>query len=103
MIRFRRRFGDVIARQLALFERDHADLIAACVAARRRYDAADRDEAEEHYGEYLDLVAEGTAALADRRNHYAAAMDRAAAEHYTAEFNRAVKRRLAPFALELDE
>ena len=53
-------FEDVIRRQLDLFAEECADLIADCDAAERAYDAADRDEAEEKYGDYLDLVETGT-------------------------------------------
>ena len=53
-------FEDLIRRQLDLFEEECADLIADCDAAERAYDAADRDEAEEQYGDYLDLVETGT-------------------------------------------
>ncbi len=45
----KRRFADVIARQLDLFEREEAELLADVEAARRAYDRADRDEAEELY------------------------------------------------------
>jgi hypothetical protein len=100
---FRRPFADVITRQLTLFEREHAALLAACANARRAYDEADRDEAEERYGDYLDLLSEGTAALAELRDHYAAALEELVAGRYVGEFNRAVRRRLPPFALELDE
>ena len=43
MIR-RRRFAEVIARQLELFEREHAGHLADCEAAERAYDAAPREE-----------------------------------------------------------
>ena len=56
MIFRKARFADAIERQLELFRREHADVIEACEEAERRYAAADRDEAEERYGEYVDLV-----------------------------------------------
>ena len=52
-------FEDLIRRQLDLFEEECAELIADCDAAERAYDAADRDEAEEKYGDHLDLVETG--------------------------------------------
>ena len=64
---FRRRFADVIKRQLELFEDEHRGLIEDCIAAERAYDKADRDEAEERYGDYVDLVETGTEILADIR------------------------------------
>ena len=101
---FRRRspFDELIARQLQLFERDHADLVAECERAERAYDDADRDEAEERYGEYVDLVETGTEILADLRDHYARTLDVAAAEDYERRFNRAVAKRLPRFALEIE-
>ena len=100
---FRRsRFADVIARQLGLFEQEHAALIAACDAAERAYDGAPADDAEERYGEYLDLVEEGTEALADLRDHFAATLAQPTDEEYEDAFNRAVSKRLPRFALEIE-
>jgi hypothetical protein len=100
---FRRgRFADVISRQLDLFEREQRGLIEDCVAAERAYNRADRDEAEERYGDYLDVVETGTEVLADLRDHFAATLDEDAAEKYEAAFNRAVAKRLPRFALEIE-
>jgi hypothetical protein len=100
---FRRgRFADVIARQLDLFERDHAALIRDCDDAERAYDRAPRDEAEERYGAFVDLVEEGTEALADLRDHFAATLEEGVDDEYEREFNRAVGKRLPRFALELE-
>ena len=98
----RGRFTDVISRQLDLFEREQADLIRECEAAERAYDDAPRDEAEERYGDYVDLVETGTEALADLRDHFAATLDEDAAEEYEEAFNRAVLKRLPRFALEIE-
>ena len=102
MIFRRRRFADLIRRQLDLFEQEHAGLIADCEAAERAYVEAERDEAEERYGDYLDLVETGTELLADIRDHFARTLDEAAAEEYEAAFNRTVGKRLPRFALELE-
>lgn len=98
----RQRFGDVISRQLDLFERESADLIRECAEAEAAYDRAQRDEAEEHYGDYRDLVETGTEILADLRDHFSASLGEEAAEEYEAEFNRAVQRRLPRFGLEIE-
>ena len=100
----RRRFADLIARQLALFEEENAGLVADCAAAERAYDAAPRDEAEERYGDYLDLVATGTEILAGMRDHYArdSLADDASADYERA-FNRAAAKRFPRFALELED
>lgn len=102
MIFRRKRFADVIRRQLDLFERDHADLYAQIAAAERAYDDADRDEAEARYGEYVDLVEEGTETLADIRDSFERTLDEDVAEEYEAAFNRAVKKRLPRFGLEIE-
>jgi hypothetical protein len=99
---FRRRFSDLIRRQLDLFERDHRVLIEQCIAAERAYDRGGRDEAEERYGDYQDLVETGTEILAEVRDAYAATLDADAAGEYEDAFNRAVARRLPRFALEIE-
>ena len=96
-------FEDVIRRQLDLFESEQAELIADCAAAERAYDAGSRDEAEERYGEYVDLVETGTEEIAALRDHFASTMTAVAADEYEAEFNRAVLARLPRFALEIED
>ena len=96
------RFADVIARQLDLFEQDEAELIRECEAAERTYDRAGREEAEERYGDYVDLVETGTEALAEIRDSFARTLDEETAEEYEAAFNRAVVKRLPRFALEIE-
>jgi hypothetical protein len=102
VIRRRSRFRDVIGRQLDLFEREHAGLIDDCRKAEDAYRRADRGEAEERYGDYLDLVETGTELLADLRDHFASTLDEETAERYEDEFNRAVLKRLPRFALDLE-
>jgi hypothetical protein len=103
-MRFRRaRFADLIARQLDLFEREHRGLIDDCIAAERSYTRAERDEAEERYGDYIDLVETGTEALADLRDNFATTLDDDAADEYVAAFNQAVLKRFRRFALEIED
>jgi hypothetical protein len=100
---FRRgRFHDVVERQLALFERDHAGLIRDAEKALAAYDAADREDAEERYGDYLDLVEAGEEGLVELREAYAHTLDQATADEYEAAFNAAVRKRLPRFAAGLD-
>jgi hypothetical protein len=98
----RQRFADVISRQLDLFEREEAALIRQCAEAEDAYERAERDGAEELYGDYVDLVESGTEALADLRWAYAATLDEDVAEQYEEAFNQAVKKRLPRFKLEID-
>ena len=98
---FRRaRFAEVIDSQLALFLRDHADVLEDVEVRLRAYNDAGRDEAEELYGDYVDAVETGTELLADLRDHYAQTLDEP--DRYLAEFNRAVARQLPAFALEIE-
>lgn len=97
------RFADVISRQLDLFVRDNLDLLEACDAAERAYDRAERDGAEELFGDYQELVEDGTEILAELRDNFASTLDEAAAEEYESAFNRAVARRLPRFGLEIDD
>ena len=100
---FKRRFADVIRRQVDLFVREYRGLIEDCLAAERAYNESDRDEAEERYGDYVDLVETGTEALAEIRDSFARTLDEETAEEYEAAFNRAVVKRLPRFALEIED
>jgi len=97
----RRRFADLVKRQVALFEREQAGLIRDCAAAEEAYDRADRDEAEERYGDYLDLVETGSELLAELRDNFAATLAEDVAAEYELAFNRAVGRRLPRFAIQI--
>jgi hypothetical protein len=98
----RQRYSDVIERQFDLFRREQADLFREIEAAETKYDHAERDEAEEIYGDYQDLVETGTEVLADLRDHFASSLGERAGEQYEAEFNDAVRRDLPRFALEIE-
>jgi hypothetical protein len=98
----RRRFSDLVETQLELFERDQAELLADCDVALRAYDDAGGDEAEERYGEYVDLVDEVRDELERVRDGYAAGLDDATAEAYEKAFTNAVKRRYPRYTLELE-
>ncbi|MBA3413082.1 MAG: hypothetical protein H0T09_05265 [Actinobacteria bacterium] len=96
-------FAELIARQLALFEAESGDLIQACDDAERAYDRAARDEAEERYGEVLDLVETATDRLAELRDSYAEGLDDEVAEQYRAAFDAAAAKRFPRFAAGLEE
>jgi hypothetical protein len=100
---FRRaRFSEVIDRQLELFVRDNPYVIEEVRERLEAYNTAERDEAEELYGDYVDAVETGTEILADIRDHFARSLDEGVDEQYQREFNRAVAKRLPEFALELE-
>ena len=97
----KRRFADLISRQLDLFEREHADVIDEARERLDAYNRADRDDAEELYGDYVDAVETGTELLADMRWEFIRTLDEEAAEEYEAEFNRAVAKRFPRFGFEI--
>jgi hypothetical protein len=98
----RRPFVDLVERQLDLFTSEHAGLIADVEAALSAYNRAPREEAEERYGDFLDLVETGTDGLIELRENYASSLDPDAAEAYRRVFNDAVRRQLPRFGLEVD-
>jgi hypothetical protein len=98
----RDRFGELIGRQLDLFVRDYPEVIEEVAERLAAYNAAERDEAEELFGDYIDAVETGTELLADLRDAYARTLEEGIDERYEREFNGAVARRLPPFALEIE-
>jgi hypothetical protein len=98
----RGRFVDLVERQIALFTGENEGLIRDTQAALAAYNRAARDEAEERYGDYLDLVETGTDALVELRDNFAATLDEDSYEEYHEVFNRTVRKRLPRFGLELD-
>ena len=98
----RGRFDDLIARQLRLFEVDNACLLRECDEAERAYDRAAKDDAEERYGDFLDLVERATEALTDIRDHYSRTLADDIAIDYEQAFNRAVLKQFPRFVLGLD-
>ena len=95
-------FRDVIVRQLDLFVEDEADLLEECREKARAYERADREDAEETYGDFVDAVETATEALADMRDRFARTLDEDAAEEYEGSFNRTVRKRWPELGLEID-
>jgi hypothetical protein len=93
---------DLVERQIALFTAENEGLIRDTEAALAAYDRAPRDEAEERYGDYLDLVETGTDELVALRDNYAATLEGDSSEAYEQVFNRVVRKRLPRFGLQLD-
>jgi hypothetical protein len=71
---WRSRYDDVISRQLALFAEENAARLAQIGEARRAYDRAGTLDAEERWGEYMDLVEETEDDLLALRDRYSATM-----------------------------
>ncbi len=98
----RGRFVDLVERQLELFAEESAELLADCRTALDAYNAAERDDAEEHYGDYVDRVDLARDALLEYRDTFARTLDPEAAEEYETAFNDLARRRVPELGLELD-
>ena len=96
----RSRFAKIVATQLDVFVRDHRNVIEEARQRLDQYNRAERSEAEELYGDYVDAVETGTEILADMRDHYARTVDDP--DGYVDAFNRAVAKRLPEYALEIE-
>jgi hypothetical protein len=96
----RNRFAAIVDAQLELFAKEHSDVIDDVGVRLAAYNRAERTDAEELYGDYVDSVETGTEILADMRDHYAATLEDPDA--YLRAFQRGVGKRLPPFALELE-
>ena len=91
---FRRRFSDVVTRQLDVFATDEADgLLAEVREMKGKYDKAERENAEEAYGDYMDIVDAVKDALADMRDRFARTLEGDAVEEYESVFERAARKR----------
>lgn len=101
-LRRRRPFVDLVERQLRLFEAEQAGLLADCDRALRSYNAADGDEAEARYGEFVDLVDAARDELEQLRDAYALTLGDPAASEYRELFGRLARKRFPLVAAELD-
>lgn len=88
----------MIRPQLDLFDAEHRALLARIDTAKREYDRAGADGAEEAYGDYMDLVEEAEDALLELRDRYAETMAARDRRVYEREFWRAAQRRLPSLA-----
>ncbi|HLX21001.1 MAG TPA: hypothetical protein VKR23_12695 [Gaiellaceae bacterium] len=90
----RRRFSDVVSRQLTFFAEDEADGLLAEVRRRKAiYDGADRDDSEELYGDYVDSVDAVRDALEEMRDRFENTLADDAREEYETAFDRAARKR----------
>ena len=96
---FRRsgRFDDLARKQLDLFAEDEAELLEEARKADDAQRQADRDEAEELFGDYQLVVDAIGDRLLDIRETYAATLEDDAADDYRAGFNRAASKRFRGF------
>ena len=102
MILRRRRFRDLVERQLDLFESE-TELLDEAAEADAAWTKASAEESEELYGDYQLVVDAIGERLYDLREAFASSLDEPTAEDYRATFNRAATKRLRRFAALLDE
>ena len=93
MIFRRNRFGDLVRRQLDLFEEDEAELLREAETAVHAYDEAERDDAEEAYGDYQLVLESVVESLEELRDTYAMTLDDDSRDTYEQAFSRAARRR----------
>lgn len=93
----KRRFADLVSRQLDLFEEDARELLAEAEEADAAWTHASAEESEKLYGDYqlvVDAIAER---LLDLRETYAATLDEGAADDYRTTYDRSAGRRFPRF------
>ena len=98
MIFRRERFGDLVRRQLDLFETDEAELLEEAAQADTAWTKAAADETEELYGDYQLVVDAVGERLYDVREAYAATLDEDAADEYRSAFDKAALKRFKNLA-----
>jgi hypothetical protein len=100
----RKRFAELVSRQLDLFEEDAQALLEEAVDADEKWTHASAEDSEELYGDYQLVVDEVAERLLDVRETYAATLDEGTAPGYRKAFNRAALNRFRAYtALLLDE
>jgi hypothetical protein len=97
----RRRFHDLVARQLDLFEAE-TDLLAEAAETDSAWSTASADESEELYGDHQLVVDAIGAALHEIREAYAASLDEHTAEAYRDTFDALARKRYGRLASFLD-
>ena len=93
----RRRFADLVQRQLDLFAAEQAELLAELDDAERAYDAAEREGAEEAFGDVQLILDAGADALMDLRDAYSATLEPEPAAEYAKTFAHAASKRFRRF------
>ena len=107
-MRFRRkrRFDELVDRQLDLFATDDAELLAEAAEAESAWNSSAAERAEEAYGDYQLVVDAIADRLLDIRESYAHSLDDDAADEYRDTVTRAASRRYRRYATllaDLDE
>jgi hypothetical protein len=97
----RRRFHDLVERQLDLFESE-TELLDEAAEADAAWTRASAADAEALYGDYQLVVDAIGESLYDIRESYASSLDEQTAREYRITFNRAVESRFSRYATFVD-
>ena len=95
---FRRRFSDLVDRQLDLFARDHREEMRQLTAALDAHREASGDDHAEAFGDYQDRVDWAAQDLLALRDTYARTLDPETAAAYDKAFARGVRKRFPALA-----
>jgi hypothetical protein len=98
----RRRFRDLVERQLDLFAAE-TELLSEAAEADAAWTSADASRSEELYGDYQLVVDAIGEQLHDVRETYAATLDHETADTYRRAFDKAARKRFGRLASFLDE
>ena len=94
----KKRFGDLIARQLDLYCEENADLLAEIVEYRERWRRASRAGAEEAFGDEQDRVEWAAEEIEKMADAYARSLEEDAAIAYRAALLKRLRKRYPPIA-----
>jgi len=97
----RRRYREVVDRQLELFASEDADLLEDVHRALARYNTADAEDAEDLYGDYQLAIEAATDRLGELRDTYARTLEDP--DPYIDAFNTAVVKRWRALALTIED
>jgi hypothetical protein len=99
----RKRFAELVRRQLDLFENDLNSLLSEAAEADAAWTRATREDSEELYGDYQLVVDEVAGRLLDLREAYASSLDEDTADEYRTTFNRVASKRFRRYSALLDD
>ena len=102
MILRRRRFHELVERQLDLFESE-TELLEEAAKADAAWTNASADESEELFGDYQLVVDAIGDELYDIREAYAASLDEDTSDEYRSAFDKAARKRFGRYASLLTE
>jgi len=103
VIRFRRRrFAELVSRQLELFATDESGLLEEARVAEAAWSRSGREDAEELFGAWQVVVDAVAERLLDVRETYAGTLDDDSAADYRAAFDRAAAGRYREYVRLLD-